>query len=416
MSRVASWLTRSARSVNVDDGQGRATSSRNAAAEDNRGGDDVARRGLATLLGLMLLASTAAPVGAARGHHPDAAAYAAMYSVTLDEADFQLGVTSDVLALQERLRQSVPSTFGGLWITHSPSFGVVVALTDERSEARALRLVPSALAALVTIRPVRFSETELETAIRQVKSSAGAPVNLSIDLPGNRIEVQTSSRTRLLTPGFARATRGIPIVVRDVADLGSPATDIYGGLYLSTCTGGFVVKLNGSSTKGISTAGHCSDSQAFGGVTLPFQAGSDRGYVDVQWHKTPGLTALPKFKVGSNTRNVQSVFTSTSYAVGQTLCKQGNATGYTCGEVRSTSQCPTWITNCYPVFLRIVNCSQANMSDHGDSGGPVFIGTAAAGLVSGFTADVECITKHSLVASKIYLDMSAMGTSVVVAP
>ncbi len=107
------------------------------------------------------------------------------------------------------------------------------------------------------------------------------------------------------------------------------------------------------------------------------------GNVDAQWHTTGSLSALPQFKCGSAClRPVQSLKSYNATVVGQSVCKYGVTSGYTCGTVEMKTYQPSWITNANPVFVLVVNCG-ADIVDGGDSGGPVFYNYTAYGIVSG---------------------------------
>ncbi len=148
---------------------------------------------------------------------------------------------------------------------------------------------------------------------------------------------------------------------------------MYGGLTISGCTSGFTVRTS-AGTRGISTAGHCSNSQSLSGYALTLRGERYTGSYDIQWHNASGHTFPNTIKVSSSTRSITGTRTRANQTVGSQVCKQGRTTGYTCGTIATTSYCAsgacTWVR---------VNGGSVNLSEGGDSGGPWFSGNTAYG-------------------------------------
>lgn len=159
----------------------------------------------------------------------------------------------------------------------------------------------------------------------------------------------------------------------EVGNLPQEEISMYGGLSISTCTTGFTV-VNSGGTRGVSTAGHCGNSQTLSGIALTFRGESYSGSYDVQWHNATGNTYPNTIKVSSSTRAITGTRSRTSQTVGSQVCKQGKTTGYTCGTINTISYCAsgacTWV---------YVAGNGTNLSEGGDSGGPWFSGNTAYG-------------------------------------
>lgn len=361
-----------------------------------------------------VLVPSAAVAGEPSGRHPDAAAHAELFSLEVDEAARELELQDQIGALQAQLAERFPDAFAGIWISHDPRFRFEIALKGGIGRDAVAAIIPQSLRPFSSISDARHSQAELEQLLRDAKAAASVPVNVSIDPVGNQLVVETLSLDSLMKPAFMEVARKPAVEVREVADLGGPAVDIYGGLDISGCTSGFSVAgtASGVTTTGVTTAGHCSNSKTYQGINLPFVAQKAADAADVQWHTTPGLTDQPKFKVGSGTRNVYGTYAYNEYVYGATLCKQGVVTGYDCGSITSTTFCPNWIQSCNAVFIRITNCP-VDMSTPGDSGGPSFFGNRAAGHISGYYSDIFCANDQAIV-SRIQFDTQAVGIGVLI--
>ncbi|MFP3974869.1 MAG: S1 family peptidase [Dehalococcoidia bacterium] len=153
-----------------------------------------------------------------------------------------------------------------------------------------------------------------------------------------------------------------------------------GGETLSTCTSGFVTK-NSSGVRGISTAGHCNDSQTDDGSSLTYKEEYVGTHGDFQWHTGP-QNEPDDFYSGNdsstevNRRDVSSVGTP---VVGQSLCRNGRTSYKGCQEVRKLNVCNGDACN-------LVEMGE-HLSADGDSGGPVFWGNTAYGLHQGWIYD-----------------------------
>jgi hypothetical protein len=302
----------------------------------------------------------------------DAAVYSETFRVSLQEAGRQLQLQEAIDALNARLTEEQAATFAGLSIEHTPEFHVVARFTRKGEETIRPYLSP-ALAAVVRVEPARFTlyqlERRLEASYHRVRA-AGIPSAGGVDVRANRAEVHvlrgnSASARAVLGEGDAS--------VVEVDDLPKEEIAMYGGLPISTCTTGFTVR-NSAGTRGVSTAGHCGNSQTLSGYALTFRGEAYSGSYDVQWHNASGHTYPNTIKVGSGTRSITGTRSRTSQTVGSQVCKQGKTTGYTCGTISTISYCASGACT----WVRVAG-NGVNLSEGGDSGGPWFSGNTAYG-------------------------------------
>jgi streptogrisin C len=186
-----------------------------------------------------------------------------------------------------------------------------------------------------------------------------------------------------------------------------PASDIYGGLEIngSGCTSGFSV-VNGSGTRGITIAGHCSTTDSYQGIDLPYVAGFYGGNYDVQWHTASAFSVQNWITDGAvpYTRPITSRTFWGNQPVGGFVCKYGRSSGYGCGTINRKDDTPTCIPGARPVWLRV---GVAIMG--GDSGGPVFYGESAYGTIS-------CGDASTLIYSAVDFVESGVGVTVLTSP
>ena len=323
-------------------------------------------------------AAPAASVGAAAAGEPDALrvdaeSYARHYGVSVDEALRRLRVQQAAGELNAQLQARHPETFAGMTIEHQPSFAVVARFT--RGGGEALRGVSDpALAQVLRAEnaavPLPRLQARLEAAYGRVRGR-GVHAAGGLNLRANRPEIYVPAAAA------AAARAAVPVetgaVVVPVDRLPQPEV-LYGGLALSTCTSGFHVR-NGAGTPGISTAGHCGNTQSQSFWTLTFLGESQTGSFDIQWHNLPGATTYSNLiQVGSGTRPITSTRARTAQTSGEWICKQGKTTGNTCGTLSTTSYC--WTGACTYIY---VDGGSVNLSEGGDSGGPWFSGNTAYG-------------------------------------
>ncbi|QWN07018.1 S1 family peptidase [Xanthomonas citri] len=164
------------------------------------------------------------------------------------------------------------------------------------------------------------------------------------------------------------------------------------------CTSGFMVRETATKILGVLTAGHCPDNMIYYNWVPAGQSGQivaildfkkemyDAGH-DLQWHSYPvvGYTASSSI-TGSTvySTGLQAIQSSGTASVGTRLCHRGVNTGFSCGVVSTTSYTfPTKSCNDQycdsTAYMAMVGDELACFG--GDSGGPVWSGFTAYGIV-----------------------------------
>lgn len=225
----------------------------------------------------------------------DAQVYASNMNVSVEEALRRLKL-QDIPVPDEELSTKEVKTFAGLWIEHTPEFKFVVQFTRDGEETMKpyLKKYPE-FADIVEVRnTAKASLADLQRAQAMAISSARAldiPVKSDINVYNNSVELYMTKADRSRFDDALRRNEiqlpdKVRVITVEAEAMGILEADIYGGLPLSTCTSGFSV--NEGITKGITTAGHCSNTQSYNGNNLPFQSQNWAGSYDIQWHTAQG--------------------------------------------------------------------------------------------------------------------------------
>lgn len=320
----------------------------------------------------------------------DALTYAEVFDVDLDEAVRRLQLQDEAGRLSAVFADEEAGEFAGLWIEHRPVWRVIALFRNPVAARPRLekRIAGTPLTGRVELRSAARTLVQLEQLLTVSHGSLRAvalPVDLSIDVPGNRVEVRTKDPQRLAGALFAarlELPRGVAVVAVD--DLARPEAIIYGGTNAGACTWGFTVRsLIG--TVGILTAAHCPNTQFFADTVLPFRAEDQQGNQDVQWHSTCDLFDVSnQFDSGVGLRSCIGSRGRDQQAIGSMVCKNGKTTGRTCGIIQSKSYRPSWVTSAQATFVYVDGDQVGvNLSEPGDSGAPWFVDGYAYGIHSG---------------------------------
>jgi hypothetical protein len=389
--------------------------------------------GLGAMLVAMLLLSTAFVVvsnaqGQDSGGTPaidgkdailyDAQFYASDNHISTEEAVHLLQLQKIAGELNAELSMNETGSFAGLWIEHKPKFKVVVQFTRNGEEIikSYMKQYPD-LAGIVEVRNVKDSYADLKKAQLEASSSvsaSGIPADSNINISGNTVELNVveADRSRFdnaVQIGKIKLSEKVKVI--SVKALAEKTANIYGGLSLSTCTSGFsVVKGIILKTYGITTAGHCSNTQSYNGNSLTFQSELNTGNYDIQWHTAPGYTVTNKIQMSSQgaTRDITGTISRSSQSVGNYVCKYGKTTGWGCGYIRSTNLNGNyiWVSN---------TAGSDDLAEPGDSGGPWFLANDAYGTM---TAKISPGTSGTG-ADGVYMAVdyiSGLGVSVMTSP
>ncbi|MEJ3746267.1 S1 family peptidase [Actinomycetes bacterium KLBMP 9797] len=270
---------------------------------------------------------------------------------------------------------------GGVYLDRS-SQRLVVTVTDEAA-AETVR------AAGGVAEVVAHSAAEL-AAITET-------LNQSVDLPGGYWGTSPEENQVVVTVPVTVAAANYATLEQVVAPFGDAVEIVRGqdpielqrgaGYYIKTlqgrqCSSGFNVrKKNNPSDKFIMTAGHCTvGTTSFtewiyaNNVSIGFTAGGyfperDWGIIDAHaGHSTPGNVYL-------HNGDSQDISHSRDASINEGVCHSGYVTGYRCGFVRQFGVTGDFTGGKVYDLVLTSYCSRK-----GDSGGPVFSGTAAIGI------------------------------------
>lgn len=337
------------------------------------------------VLGLAVATPTSAQQATApQDTEEDAASYATQVGVTIEEAVQRLNRQPLIGELGAALEQNERATFGGLYISHRPQYKIVAQFTRDGAETLGPHLEGSSLAPFVVVEKAEFTYEELLRDVADVHDRFDErDVSIDVDVPRNRVVIEVPFGVTLEGELPASVvTEPVPTIQKPV-----PATDIYGGLALTTCTAGFTVYWGPdpeTTLRSVTTAGHCANSQSYAGYALTFDNNEQAsGVNDEQSHRRAGFNFRNWIYDRFGTNPIRSITSTRSWSIqniGDYVCKSGMTTGYTCGYITSKhgQEC---VSN--PAFFAIlVRTGGPQMANGGDSGGPFFGGNAALGTLS----------------------------------
>lgn len=339
-----------------------------------------------------------------------------------DEAIRRFDVERAAAALQQEAETRWPSTYGGLWIDQNP-FAVSVAFTQNAAaNVESLKSqfpYPQDLRAVTAPYPLEVLASlqrlmgEDRLALQEGQQPAHLPVvirdtrgvyDLDIDVRTTRLIVRVAQASSALRDAFADTYSSAVTVQSGLAEPGSSTctqTDcryamlggiqLYQGTTTGYCSSAFTA-VSGS-TRFVLSAGHC---YTLSGITSRRHAGSYYGYTNVYSlsgpvdaerirHDSSAWRESSKFFVqNEDPRMVTSYKSHANIAIGTYIGKTGVRTGTTRGYVESKSVAPSYVPNSYN-FVSADFCVNG-----GDSGGAVFGGNTAWGIVSGRFTNTSC--------------------------
>ena len=122
----------------------------------------------------------------------DARSYAEDTGVDLDEAIRRLGLQRTIGKLGAAVSENEQETYGGHWIQHEPTFGVVFAFTRDGEETIRPYVHGTIIADMVEVRHVEATLAELRTAQREaheILEGLGILASSGIDVKRNIVEL-----------------------------------------------------------------------------------------------------------------------------------------------------------------------------------------------------------------------------------
>lgn len=345
----------------------------------------------------------------------DAGEYARTYAVPLDEAVRRLRAQQDSVAAIDRLADRYRARLAGISVQHRPEYRFIVYLTGNDPVAPTLVRagathipVTFRTGAKATRERVLWALTNHQPAIREATASQPS---MGIDPRSGELVVIVGTAAARRAGGEAaldarlEALTGVPVQVR-VLDRTDRNLSLRGGGRLEgvdpgngkryRCTSGFLV--TDGMRNGLTTAAHCLDQLRYldpqrQATPLDFIGQWGWGYHDVQVHVGP-LPERPLFYTDtarSIERTVTGQRAKSSTRAGDFVCHRGESTGYSCAEVELLDFAPAGELcggYCLPTWVAVAGPTCKG----GDSGGPVFSGTTAFGIVKGatFRPDGSC--------------------------
>lgn len=335
----------------------------------------------------------------------DAGEYAARYGVPLDEAMRRLRAQEGTIGVTDAIAQRFDDRLAGISVEHAPAFRIIVLLTGDAPVAGEQLAIGGMTVPILYRTGAVATRGEVVAVIERHQAALRAAMphapSLGLDqrtgemvVTVNRTDLDLYGRDAMLTD--LTLETGVPVRLRAV-DRPEVDSAVEGGARVVgvspadgrryACTTGFVV--TDGAQGGIVTAAHCPDELAYidqGGreVPLRYVDGWGWGHQDVQLHLA--TDPLRPFFFADTAKTLSRPVTGArprqSLRAGDFVCHRGERTGYSCAEVELTDFAPggdlcggactpTWVTVGGPI------CRS------GDSGGPVFIGTTALGLVKG---------------------------------
>ncbi|MCW2792641.1 MAG: putative serine protease [Nocardioides sp.] len=233
---------------------------------------------------------------------------------------------------------------------------------------------------------VNYDLAFVRTAIQRLRATAGLPrADIRADIADSALDVVSEAPVDATTRSRAGTTAGMPVRWSVDDHLLEPA--LGGGRVMSNgCTGGFVVVKTTTGNRGLSSAAHCSNSASYDSKALTHMNEWQSGRFDLAWWDNDTITWENKIKDGvGDGRVINAVMPDSSIDIGDPICKYGDTTGYDCGEVTDVIICPNWVTNCASTFIEYdsTDSPKHDMAQGGDSGGPVFFGNTAWGIIIG---------------------------------
>jgi hypothetical protein len=344
----------------------------------------------------------------------DAADYARQRGVTPVEAIRRLVAQQATVATTDRLQATYRDRLAGIYIEHQPVYRIVILLTgaapvaDESVQAGGLTVpIVFQTGAVATREQVVAAITRHQA---QITARFRIAPGLGADPRTGQLLVMAKGlgddpATAAGLEAELSALTGVPVAIRTVDRVDTNLDGRGGGRVEGpdpdtrrryACTTGFVVT-DGART-GIITAAHCPDTLRYhdpdgGEVALTYVDQWGVAFRDVQVHLTDAAPA-PLFyadTLKTAARPVTSWRNRTSTRAGDIVCHRGEHSGYSCAEVELVDYAPPGTLcagPCDPVWVTVAGPNCAG----GDSGGPVFSGTIAFGILKGgsYRRDRSC--------------------------
>lgn len=335
----------------------------------------------------------------------DAAEYATLSGQAPMAVARELAVQEASVPLTDALKAEFADRLAGLSVGHAP-FHIDILLTGDVPVAdRVVQVAGSPV--LVRFRTGAYAthhQLVIALALHQteIRASLTQPPGIGVDPRIGALVVLVARADAEADPGDALRDRiariaGVPVRIATLDTSDSDLADLQGGARLIgidpgnsrryACTSGFVVRRGSDSA--IVTAAHCPDDLVWTDAErrqhpLPFLGQWGWGYQDVQVNGSPAPLSPAIWSDTTKTisRRITGQRTRDQTRAGDIVCHRGERTGYSCAEVWIPDFAPAGDLcggGCTPTWVAVRGPSCRS----GDSGGPVFLGGIAYGIVKG---------------------------------
>lgn len=322
----------------------------------------------------------------------DAASVAEDRGWSLRQAVVHLSASARFNALTTELDDTFPTSYAGGEFSQRPGIPSVVRFVGT-PPADAQRIVDRSLLDVDVRGGAPYTTDQLDERAAEVHDllvALGYAQVATATTPGGDIEATVQGRFPPFLPAHLRD--GVTVTRSDGPIGGTYTTRGGAGLYLGNqfgCTTGFTVEHVESGKRGVATAGHClvttyERPRTKGRYGLSFQEEHMGRFGDMEWSTTTRDHPNEFFGGGSRPRTVTKV--ATKPAAGTEVCLFGRA------PVRPRTKKPKSCDQIRYPSLRFTGGSDLGnlvvMEKHtrvpGDSGGPVYSGSTAFGLITGY--------------------------------
>lgn len=379
-----------------------------------------------TTLLILSLSGAAAAQEAPKDQTPEAVAalnqaYAEHLGVSVEQAIAYQARVAQALELDGRFRRERPD-YVGLRIAEGPQFRATFDFTGDASAALAAATSdPDFVARQVAFSPATIQQA-LDTLAATLRPISGGHT-IYFDDRTQRLKVHARAAAPVRT--LLTAVRlAIPIDVVEDDFIVQVTADLEGGRAVNangeTCTAGFSVVRSSDNRKGITTAGHCPNTNVrFEGTAVPFMAELYNSGRDVQWHSSTTDSFTPHVWVGTGYLTIQQV---TSLASGVPVCMQGAVNSNRCG--RTDIMNATGTDNNGVSFSNAVSFKRDDgsfMVSKGDSGASMVTAPNSIGTAHGvqFAGASETFSGSGDFRVGLYVkasDLSLMGVAIQTRP
>jgi hypothetical protein len=345
------------------------------------------------------------------------------YGLPKAEAQMRIDLQADVMALSERLNAEGDPSYADMYIQHEPVFKIVVMFADAKDRKPFLESLDPKIRRYVQLQQAKKSRGAVARELEEINAALRRleiPFTSEYDLQAERfvVTVETAAAAQQVQAALPE-TRKVETVVEvspvpkpEAAPTGQQAGDrFYGGnpVYTSKSTSGGYCSLGygvgytsgGVAKKGILTSGHCPSTMHVNvsghWVTLsgPIVDKPQRAVdgiadkYDYQIWETTGVTVdntiaykdkngIPEFPA-SGTFRMTAISTFLNQKAGMVVCKSGETTGITCGEITNGNLTYDGVAG----WIEVSRTQQADISEDGDSGGPWFYYPGTSTTITG---------------------------------